>query len=188
MSIANDFQDYKMELELIIKQNPEEAELYSIAMAILRERKSSKHLSIRDVHLLRQTYNHQMQKERMYQTDDKNYGATDLLIMDRNYRYDASNNEKYIYGAVEIKALGLSLDAEMAKKTQVQKTLETFHKLLYTNGLEWRFYDDQKSTVSTVILGTYHYVDKRVSPQDHIEWNEENWDILLNMLDEIIWK
>lgn len=42
MSVANDFNAYKRELDLIVKQNPIECELYSIIAAILREIFSAK--------------------------------------------------------------------------------------------------------------------------------------------------
>lgn len=49
MSLANDFEQYKRELELIKAQNPYEHELYSIIACIMRDRKSSREISIRDV-------------------------------------------------------------------------------------------------------------------------------------------
>jgi hypothetical protein len=55
MSLANDFRIYKEEIELIRAQNRVECDLYSIVASIVRERKSSEKISLRDVTTRRRT-------------------------------------------------------------------------------------------------------------------------------------
>lgn len=135
MSLANNYGDFKREIELIIKQNPSEFELYSIVASVIRERENRKKLSIRDVSKLNQEPNHQNQIDRMYKKDDGKYGAIDFLVMTPDYRYSERNADN-IFGAIEIKAIYLKIDSEKDKKVQFVKGLETFGKLLYTNGIE----------------------------------------------------
>lgn len=49
MSIADEFELYRRELDLILIQNPIECELYSVIAAFLRNRENMKIYSLRDV-------------------------------------------------------------------------------------------------------------------------------------------
>lgn len=63
MSLINSFDKFKREIELIIKQNPLECELYSIIASIIRERDSSKNISLRDIFNIKSIYNNKNQQE-----------------------------------------------------------------------------------------------------------------------------
>ena len=194
MSLANNYGDFKREIELIIKQNPSEFELYSIVASVIRERENTKKLSIRDVSKLNQEPNHQNQKDRMYSFGEDKYGSLDFLVMGKEYRY-SERNISSILGSVEIKALYCDLDEEITKKIQFVEALKAFGKLLYTNGLEWRFYKydpvkHQEELVWSEILGTYHFSGQKdkISDSDKVDWaNIDKWYSLLKKLDKINW-
>ena len=106
MSLANSFDEFKREIELIIKQNPLECELYSIIASIIRERDNSKNISLRDVSNIKSTYNNQNQQDRMYRINDNKFRASDFLIIDPDYCYSASSKDK-ILGSIEVKSIYL---------------------------------------------------------------------------------
>lgn len=195
MSLANNYDDFKREIDLIIKQNPSEFELYSIVVSILRERENTKNLSIRDVSRLNQIYNRQYQTDRMYKMEDSKYGAIDFLIMEPEYSY-SKRNKKCILGAIEIKAVYSKLDSEKERKVQFAKSLETFGKLLYTNGIEWRFYEYNKDSgeitlIWDEVLGEYCFSEKndKISDKDEIVWEDvSHWYSLLNKLSKTKWE
>ncbi|MBZ9608217.1 hypothetical protein G9F73_010410 [Clostridium estertheticum] len=194
MSLANSFYDFKKEIDLIIKQNPLECELYSIIAAIIRERDSSKSISLREVSALKlQTYD-QNQTDRMYKINEAKYASSDFLIISLDYRYSERETKK-ILGVIEVKALYLNLEKEK-NSPQFNGELKTFGKLIYTNGIEWRFYEynsdlDKEELVWKVILGEYYLLgqDKpKISDEDKIEWHDvSNWHLLLNKIDKIDW-
>lgn len=194
MSLANSFDDFKGEIDLIIKQNPLECELYSIVATIIRERDNAKNFSLRDVSNIKSNYNNQNQKDRMYSFGEDKYGSLDFLVMGKEYRY-SERNISSILGSVEIKALYCDLDEEITKKIQFVEALKAFGKLLYTNGLEWRFYKydpvkHQEELVWSEILGTYHFSGQKdkISDSDKVDWaNIDKWYSLLKKLDKINW-
>lgn len=213
MAIENNFEDYKNEIELIIKQNPFECELYSIIAAIMRGHISSKNCSLRDV-----TYLRNQRKDDIYGLNIKRYrctdikgklmftkkgrelyGSADFLIIDRKYTFSGKDNSRdLIYGCIEVKALYESLKTDINNDNQLREELKTFGKLLYTNGLEWRFYKKDKDgsihekPFMECKLGEYVLSDKennKVSANDKIKWADEKmWTELLKKLDEINWE
>lgn len=197
MSLANSFDEFKREIELIIKQNPLECELYSIVASIIRERDSSKNISLRDVSNIKSFYNHQNQKDRMYRINNGEFGASDFLIMDSNYYYSGSCENK-ILGSIEVKAIYLELDSEINnKKEQFYGELQAFKKLIYTNGLVWRLYEynsnlRKEKLLWEIKLGEYSLYNKcsnQISCNDKINWeNVKEWYKLLTNLEEIHWK
>lgn len=197
MSIANNYYDFKREIELIIKQNPLECELYSIVATIIRERDSSKNISLRDVSRITEQSNVINSKDRKYMIDEENYGSSDFLVISTDYLY-SQRNIKLILGSIEVKAIYLELDKGIEqKKDQFKGELKTFGKLIYTNGIEWRLYEydsnlETQNLLWKITLGKYVHgeqsVDLKVSDTDYIEWNEvSEWHKLLNEIDKIRW-
>lgn len=158
MSLANSFDEFKREIELIIKQNPLECELYSIIASIIRERDNSKNISLRDVSNIKSTYNNQNQQDRMYRINDNKFRASDFLIIDPDYCYSASSKDK-ILGSIEVKSIYLNLDSEITNnEDQFYGQLKSYKRLIYTNGLVWRLYeydsDSRKDKqYSSIIVG-----------------------------------
>lgn len=197
MSITNNYYDFKREIELIIKQNPLECELYSIVATIIRERDSSKNISLRDVSRITEQSNVINSKDRKYMIDEENYGSSDFLVISTDYLY-SQRNIKLILGSIEVKAIYLELDKGIEqKKDQFKGELKTFGKLIYTNGIEWRLYEydsnlETQNLLWKITLGKYVHgeqsVDLKVSDTDYIEWNEvSEWHKLLNEIDKIRW-
>ena len=161
-----EFTYFKDELELILTQNPTEAELYSILASLIRHQKNATSFALRDVSSRRIS---PMSKRFMSKS-----GFPDFIVMER-----AKHNQARIYGAIEIKRLTIDL----TKKTfpyekQITDHLETFQKVLCTNGLYWEY----KS------LNTNWNVSLGILEKGVIIWEEENWDILIKNLETINWK
>lgn len=192
MRMAEAFIRFQREMDYIVKQNPIECELYSIIAEIMRTRKNSNEISLRDVSALKNIPGNGINAEdRQYKTKNQTTGSTDFLIIDPSYRYSERKTDK-ILGCIEVKAVYTDLDREIdSNKVQFDSALRTFKKLIYTNGLEWRIYWDEKEKPKwEVKLGEYCLTGKdgEVTDSDYIKWNEAGkWKELLEKLDQIDW-
>jgi len=196
MSIANNFMDYKREIDWIVRQNPIECELYSIVATVMRERDSSREYSIRDVSALARQSKSDVIKadDRKYTRHDDLKGVSDFLIIDPNYFY-SDRELKYIYGCIEVKAVYLEIGNDL--DIQLKGELKTFKKLILTNGLKWIYYEYDESTEIQeskweIELGDYQLDNKnvrnKISSSDIIRWNNVLvWHKLLNKINEIAW-
>ena len=189
-----EYDDYKSEIELIMRQNPLECELYSLIATILRNTMKGKDFSLRDVSGLKNKSDSINPKSRMYKgtnIEGDFYGASDFLVIDKKYRY-SSGNQNNIYGCIEIKAL--YLDVEKARKysmSQFEGELNSFNKLIYTNGLKWEFYNTEyEGSIMSFELGKYVLNNAEViSDKDCIIWKEESaWNVLIEYIKNIRWK
>jgi len=172
MSITKEFELYQRELNLILKQNPVECELYSVIAALLRRRENMKIYSLRDVSARR--------KSDIGNKFLTTAGFPDFAVM--------TIEEPKMIGVVEIKRLVVNLDNE---KTQAEKhryrendTERNPLVVLYTNGLEWRLY------AGTGEFGEIK--DKRISlgkvNKGKIVWEKNsNWNCLIKLLEGIDW-
>lgn len=185
MSLANDYELYKRELNLIAKQNLYEHELYSIVPCVMRERENSKEISIRDV-----------SKDlisKIFRTDKfrSESGPPDFVILSHDYEVkDKKVRSGRILGAIEVKNIYAIIDDPRKytwkDKKQFDDHLKYFKRVIYTNGLVWQFYESEYNGKNLgikrkwkVTLGTY---DK-----PNIKWESvENWNKLLKKLDETI--
>lgn len=158
------FGTYKEELELIDAQNRVELDLYSIIAHIIRSTKFAHNISLRDVTGRRVS--------NFSKTFKGNSGFPDFIIRSREKNKDAD-----ILGAVEIKYMSKDLNNPNNIK-QLYGHIESYKKVIYTNGLEWRFYNDfTLFNGQPVILGKYN--------NGAFQWNEEeSWNKLLNTLNE----
>ena len=167
MLIENYFDTYKEEIELIDTQNRVELDLYSIIAYIIRMAKSSKHISLRDVSGRRET---DFSKAFMGES-----GFPDFVIRSRE-----KNNTAKVLGAIEIKYISENLDSQ-DHLDQLSGHISSYKKVIYTNGLEWRFYNNSLSSEKRpIILGEYN--------RGNFKWNgKDEWDKLLNSLNELCW-
>lgn len=165
--VENYFDIYKEELELIDSQNRVELDLYSIIAYIIRTAKSSKHISLRDVSGRRET-----DFSRVYMGDS---GFLDFVVRSR----EKSNTGK-VFGAVEIKYISENLD-DQNHLNQLSGHINYYKKVIYTNGLEWRFYNNSFSQEwEPIVLGKYN--------KGNFTWNsQEEWYKLFNKLNEVSW-
>lgn len=204
MAIDITFEEYREELEAVIRQNPNEADLYPLVWCLLKSCGSFGDLSVRC------TAN--LQHSEKVSTDSRlysylwtkqdgsaayKYGSLDFVIFKKNSFFDIDSP----VGAIEVKVHYLTLDKHhdnIRNAIQLTRGLNKFGTVIYTNGLEWKAvkngmtFDD----ADTVCLGVY--TDKNGDPvndekrfvlsDDRIKWNgEESWNELKNMLDNIKW-
>lgn len=195
--MANSFSDYRREIELVIRQNPLECELYSLIAPILRNANYLGNISIRDVTCLSQKGKTHHALDRQFDQGNGVFASPDFLIIDTRYQYSKRQKE-YILGCCEVKAIYRDLDKAIAdNERQFLGELSTYRKLLYTNGIEWRYYENEVYSKTRayswkIELGKYELhrqgLDTTISDQDVIHWNSnENWYDLLSKLKEIDW-
>ena len=144
------FSEYELELQLAYKQHPKnsrEEEVYSLILTLLRDVYSEKIynekvFSIRDIH--------QSPNPRI----DTLYGEAgypDFAFYSQNLEDDTNPNEKEkILGVVEAKAIGETYKNDVV---HILGEIKSFKKVLYTNGILWKFYDDEKKKVTSLDEG-----------------------------------
>lgn len=170
MSLANDFMMYRDEIELIRAQNLVECDLYSIIACIIRERKQGNEISLRDVSVRRETD--------FSKRFRGNSGFPDFVIRTR----DKTNNAN-ILGAVEVKYVDEDLDLENHLE-QLIGHLDFYKRVIYTNGLKWRYYVIDEIQENNVIWE----IELGEIQHGKVLWNkEEKWTELLRKLDSIKW-
>lgn len=183
MTLANNFETYKKEIELIEKQNPVEHELYSIIACIIRERDNSSNISLREVS------NTQLSEKTHSYNLSSDGGFPDFVILTTNY--DSKNPMKEdILGAIEAKLMSKDTlnwsSMKECNKKQLKAHIKYFKKVIYTNGLEWKFYKrnpktDEPEPTWDIVLGR--------EEREEILWcSNEVWYKLLSKLDAIVWK
>ncbi|WP_026908389.1 hypothetical protein [Paucisalibacillus globulus] len=171
MSLANDFYMYKDEIELILAQNLVECDLYSIIACIIRERRHGNEISLRDVSVRRKTnFSKQYRGEA---------GFPDFVIRTRDKSNDAA-----ILGAIEVKYVDEDLDLEKYLE-QLMSHLKFYKRVIYTNGLQWRYYVKDEDAIETTALWEIE-LGKIVNGEVYWEEND-NWSELLVKLDSITW-
>lgn len=139
MSVLRNFEYYKEEIELALIQNAGvEIELYSIVASMIRESQNTSPLSIRDVSARRKS-----------DISMKFYGQAgfpDFVVLAR----EKDSNAK-LYGCIEVKIPTVSLDGN---DEQLNGHIQSFKKVLYTNGIRWIFFEnDIKSVLFDIELG-----------------------------------
>lgn len=206
-----EFENYKNELELIDNLNPYEEEMYLVLGYVIRACISEEKLILRNVSADRQsvklnTYNF-MGESRF----------PDFVILSEAYNPFVGANrenpaESGIYGTVEIKLIGENLDKDNYIE-HLREYTEYFKKVIYTNGLEWRFYGwDENGNAAAVtyeenrengernpewakriILGKERagkVVDEKTGKEKYIiDWEDVSaWEELLKYLKSLKWK
>ena len=168
MSISKDFKDYKEEIELALIQNAcVEIELYSIISCIVREGKHGSSISLRDVSN-RRTSKSPNNSNRLKGKS----GFPDFVVLKREFSKNAG-----ILGCIEAKMPTENLDNY---EEQLNGHITSFNKVIYTNGIEWRFYDNEHHPQWNYELGKLE--------NNEIVWNNDCiWNDLLKGLDEINW-
>jgi hypothetical protein len=137
------FERYVKELKRIKLQNNIECELYSIIASIIREANKNNNIYLRDVTVKRKSKKG---------VGDRYYGASgfpDFVVVS-----DEESKEPDILGAVEVKHLG-DLRKNTTEENQLKGHINTFKKVLYTNGLTWEFHSNcspKRNTVKTISI------------------------------------
>lgn len=164
MSIARNFDDFKEEIELAFVQNAcVEIELYSIIASVIRESNNKQKLSIRDVSSRR--------KSKISKKFCGSSGFPDFVVLKREKVQNAP-----IYGCIEAKMPTIALNDD---DEQLLGHIESFNKVIYTNGLNWKFFDGDKKCFD-IEIGSIK--------NGKIKWNEKRkWKNLLIEIDNITW-
>lgn len=185
----NKFSEYKNEIELIQNQNPGfEHELYSIVAYILRVRDGIRYLSLRDITHDRKSEN--TNNITLMSRLGEVVGPADFVILSREYNF-INPSKDLIYGACEIKAIS---DYKESDFYQLERHLKYYKKVIYTNGLEWRFYDKSKVSKNCINWENEFVwsikLEKILDCGFEIDWSQNAeclWDKLLKKLNEIVW-
>lgn len=171
--------DYKRELNLIAKQNMTEYDLYSLVMALLREGENIKALSLRDVSRRIKSARGQVF-----------YGLSsipDLVILDENFDNEHNANKNIdninqIYGCIEVKKLNHPLPTIHTINEKLQSSLSPeegqflgtilwYRKVIYTNGLDWIYYECKYS--DDYWKEIKKNVERRIAGKADIHWYKE---------------
>ncbi|NLZ73922.1 MAG: hypothetical protein GX905_08965 [Bacteroidales bacterium] len=174
MSLANNFVEYKEEINLILAQNNVEVELYSIIACVIRERENSANISLRDVSTRRKTDFSYMFKS--------GSGFPDFVVLSKNFDKHKPD-KKQILGAIEAKRVSAD---PLVKSEQLKHHIKYFKNVIYTNGLEWQFYKSNGEVTNElpewiIVLGKNN--------GEKISWekDDEKWKKLLNKISAIEW-
>lgn len=166
--LADKYETFKEEIELAMIQNCiVECELYSLLAEIIRGTKSGKKISLRDVSVRRKT------KLSMWLHGAA--GFPDFVVLERKKSRDAAK-----YGCIEAKRPYDNMEIT----EQIEGHLNSYGKVIYTNGLQWKFYRVDKEPVKVIVLG-------RIDPhnQDSVIWEPvDNWYELMSFLEDWDWK
>lgn len=174
-------EDYTEEIGLIKKQNYVEVELYPLVADIikptLKDSLSKRYVFGRQRRGLGQIY----------------YGLSnfpDIVILDKTYENKSRKSIKIeewkkLRGCVEVKNLNYSLITEEKIKSTISNSFEHitgemgqligdllwYKKVIYTNGIEWRFLslDDKEEIDNTIV----EVVNKRIETEE--EGNSFDW-------------
>lgn len=168
MSLKEYFIEYKEECELSYAQNKVECDLYSLIAYIIRVGEQGKNISLRDVSVRRTS-----KISKRFKSES---GFPDFIIMKREKKVDAA-----ILGAIEAKYMTKKLEDYM---TQVNDHIKSYGKVIYTNGIVWRFYDSKESEdefIWEIPLG-------EIKEGKIIWYEDEKWNMLIEKLDSINWE
>lgn len=205
---------YKREIQLILKQNNVEHELYSLIAEIFRSKNSFSDKSLRDVSHNRRTKNG---KEKFFWGIK---GFPDFVVLDTQYPHKrGSKSQVGPLGAIEVKYVNYPLFAKIEDRRQLIGHILWFGKVIYTNGIDWYFYEcnwkidnqqnDEFHNDSYLISGTKQEIDNawglinkyidgfsistlstvefhlgKIDDFDGIKWNYSDWEKLIRFLDE----
>ncbi len=177
ITIFSEYSLYKEELDLIMRQNPIECELYSVIATLLRGRAKFRSLSIRDVSSRRLS---KFTNSFIYSSAS---GFPDFIFLSKDFSLmNQVEYEKDIFGAVEVKRISLGLDYRGDLPKQIQDHITKFHNVIYTNGLEWRFY-----TLEYKFEAVWSFTLGKIE-NGMIYWESEDvWNSLISSLDGIDW-
>lgn len=169
MSISRIFSTYKDEIELSLIQNSiVECELYSIVANVLRDCEQGSAISLRDVTARRTT-----DKSIQLKGDG---GFPDFVILERT----KSGTAKKL-GCIEIKRPFAKFDPE-----QLKGHINSFPRVLITNGLLWRLYKPYKPEKEIEI--EWEISLGEIDERGQIKWEDnKKWYELLQNLDETKW-
>ena len=166
--LADKYETFKEEIELAMIQNCiVECELYSLLAEIIRGTKSGKKISLRDVTARKRT--------ELSKNLEGEAGFPDFVVLERKKSRDAAK-----YGCIEAKRPYDNMEIT----EQIEGHLNSYGKVIYTNGLVWKFYKEKKENEKVYTLGSIKSKNKQA-----IIWEPvDNWYELMRFLEDWDWK
>lgn len=102
-------------------------------------------------------------------------GFPDFVVLERKKSRDAAK-----YGCIEAKRPYDNMEIT----EQIEGHLNSYGKVIYTNGLVWKFYKEKKENEKVYILGSIKSKNKQA-----IIWEPvDNWYKLMSFLEDWNWK
>ena len=102
-------------------------------------------------------------------------GFPDFVVLERKKSRDAAK-----YGCIEAKRPYDNMEIT----EQIEGHLNSYGKVIYTNGLVWKFYKEKKENEKVYILGSIKSKNKQA-----IIWEPvDNWYKLMSFLEDWDWK
>ncbi|QZO76336.1 hypothetical protein HIF96_08620 [Helcococcus kunzii] len=158
MRFLKSFKNFKDEIELALIQNGGvEIELYSIIANLIRDSENGCKISLRDVSSRRKT-----KISSRYCPSGR---FPDFVVLERE-----KVPEPEIFGCIEIKRSVKPLKEEDLKE-EIEIYKEDFKKIIYTNGISWKFYGFDNDSNNKIVLG-------KMKKDGNIDWEDDNWDRL----------
>ncbi|MGN0307637.1 MAG: hypothetical protein ACI4DN_05415 [Lachnospiraceae bacterium] len=174
------WEKYTTEVELIEKQNDVEHDLYNIIANVIRDRNAFSDISLRDIGNRIRTKN---KKEKVFWGLK---GFPDFVMLNKEYQpVENSVDRKYIYGVIEAKFVDKPLYTSIDDKRQLWGHLLWFRKVIYTNGIEWRFYSVEEDDVQKIL--------KKITSKSLNELQDDSYNklakkgIVYQEIDEILY-
>lgn len=166
--LADKYETFKEEIELAMIQNCiVECELYSLLAEVIRGTKSGKKISLRDVTARKRT--------ELSKNLEGEAGFPDFVVLERKKSRDAAK-----YGCIEAKRPYDNMEIT----EQIEGHLNSYGKVIYTNGLVWKFYKEKKENEKVYTLGSIKSKNKQA-----IIWEPvDNWYELMSFLEDLDWK
>lgn len=159
------WEKYTTEVELIEKQNDVEHDLYNIIANVIRDSDAFSDISLRDIGNRIRAKN---KREKVFWGLK---GFPDFVMLDKEYQpVENSIDRKYIYGVIEAKFVDKPLYINIKDKSQLWGHLLWFKKVIYTNGIEWRFYSVEEEYVQNVL--------KEITSKTLIELQDDSYNKL----------
>lgn len=179
------FEDYVNEIELVAKQFPYECDLYFLITYLLRGCSWNNRYVIRNISDGRKSlkvHSDLFMSVVEGESEKELLGFPDLAIVPLEFDKNISA-KKDVNAVVEIKTINNKLKVT----NQLVCQINTFSKVIYTNGLKWKFYcktsdHQERMTTFEIELGT-------CDQNWEITWNlnaRDKWCILLKTLEEFI--
>ena len=166
--LADKYETFKEEIELAMIQNCiVECELYSLLAEIIRGTKSGKKISLRDVTARKRT--------ELSKNLEGEAGFPDFVVLERKKSRDAAK-----YGCIEAKRPYDNMEIT----EQIEGHLNSYGKVIYTNGLVWKFYKEKKENEKVYTLGSIKPKNKQATIGEPVN----NWYELMSFLEDLDWK
>ena len=118
---------------------------------------------------------HKLAESKLSKNLEGEAGFPDFVVLERKKSRDAAK-----YGCIEAKRPYNNMEIT----EQIEGHLNSYRKVIYTNGLVWKFYKEKKENEKVYTLGSIKPKNKQA-----IIWEPvDNWYELMSFLEDWDWK